>query len=82
MHFIADKKLASDKEKVNNDIANLKRDIEKENLRKSNRESDLRQIEREISALNQRSKELYNVLESGVVLEVFVIFLSIQMNSL
>ena len=50
------------KEKVNNDIANLKRDIEKENLRKSNRESDLRQIEREISALNQRSKELYNVL--------------------
>ncbi len=50
------------KEKVNNDIKNLKNDIEKENVKKNNRESDLRQIEREISALQQRSKELYNVL--------------------
>ncbi len=52
------------REKVNFDIADLIKYIEKEQIKKTNRESDLRQIEREISALNQRSRELYNVLAS------------------
>ena len=50
------------KEKVNYDIKDLESNIEKQQNKKASRESDLRQIDREIQGLNQRSKELYNVL--------------------
>ena len=56
-----------EKERVANDIINLEKAIEQENLKKSSKESDLRKIEREIAALNQRSKELYNVLANDEV---------------
>lgn len=52
------------REKVNYDIADLKRSIEREQQKKSAREADERQISREIDALNQRSKELYTVLSN------------------
>lgn len=51
-------------EKVNYDIKDIRRNIEKEHQRKSSRESDVRQLDRELEALNQRSKELYNVLSN------------------
>lgn len=51
-------------EKIKFLIEDLKQDIEKEELRKANKESDLRSIERELAGLNQRSKELYNALSN------------------
>lgn len=47
------------KEKYNFEIESLTENIEKENLRKANIESDLRQLAREKDALNIRSKQLY-----------------------
>ena len=51
-------------EKIKLDIVDLKNNIDNDQVKKANKETELRNIEREINALNQRSKEVYNALST------------------